>query len=173
MDVQAVKAECTRRVIARREKPQFRKIYGSGGEGRIQLDSGREFQRPETLDEWVDDVLTRVPGRGEPLEALFVIMTAARQGESAAEAAVVAARNLEMADQWWVWDSLRRWSESAPVFAVSVMRKIVAAWRQAGYQQGPKPMADGQLAPLRAERTPYVPTYAAPGAPAENTGRRH
>ena len=55
MDVQAVKAECTRRVIARREKPQFRKIYGSGGEGRILFlaDPKLVFDAPQPPDRWI------------------------------------------------------------------------------------------------------------------------
>jgi hypothetical protein len=117
--------------------------------------AGSGFLPATTVDEFVDDALSRLTIHGPAADVAAAILTAARSGPAAAAAAVREAEALCADDQFTTWTALCRLVSDLPE-AAPVARQIKTEWRRLC-------LPERQAAWTARPEGRHVATDAAPG----------
>lgn len=112
---------------------------------------GGGFLPPRSLDEWLDDRAARVPVGTAATDTLAAILDAARGGLDAARAAVAAAGQLGLLEQWTLWLTLTSLPRAAPGVP-ELLAGVTQEWLRLG------------LASSKPGSPYHGPLAAAPGA---------
>jgi hypothetical protein len=135
-----LKAGATRRVLARRQPPEFRYARDEVRDLTYKIPVDRpEFREAADLGEWCDDREVRLPPGAPGAPVLFAVLEAARAGGvPAAVKAVAEARALNPLEQYAVWRIIATcWPQGAPALAEELCRALAAEWRRLRLAVGP------------------------------------